>query len=99
MEPIQIKNRLTYTGALTIQTNTIVRATVIRPNHLQSETLTKSFFIDEQSNLPVISVIMDPYWLYDEDDGIYTNWEDDYEVPEHIEYFPDNESKTAAFAS
>lgn len=93
------KNRLTYTGALTIQTNTIVRATVIRPNHLQSETITKSFFIDEQSNVPVISIIMDPHWLYDEDDGIYTNWEDDYEVPGHIEYFPDNESKTAAFAS
>ena len=55
------KNRLTYTGDLTIQTNTIVRATVIRSNHLQSETITKSFFINEQSSVPVISVIMDPY--------------------------------------
>jgi hypothetical protein len=92
-------NRVEYKTPFTIQTNTVVRATVIQPNHLESETVTKTFFIDERSTLPAVSVTMDPYWLYDKEDGIYTNWEDDYEVPGHIEYFPDDQSKSAAFSS
>lgn len=92
-------NRLEYKSPITIQTNTVVRATVMQPNHLDSETITKTFFIEERSTLPIVSVSMDPYWLYDKEDGIYTNWEDDYEVPGHIEYFPDDQSKPAAFSS
>ncbi len=92
-------NRIKYEKPLLIQTNTIVRAIISQPNHLESEALTKSYFINEKSTIPVISIVMDPYWLYDDEDGIYTNWEDDYEVPGHIEYFPDDHSRPAAFAS
>jgi hypothetical protein len=92
-------NRLVYETPLNISSNTVVRATVSLPNHLESETVTKTFFINEKSTLPVVSLTMDPYWLYDEDDGIHTNWEDDYEVPGHIEFFPNGQSKAAAFSS
>ena len=92
-------NRVTYQNPLHLTTNTVIRAVVSRPNHLESEPITKTFFINEKSTLPVISLAMDPYWLYDEDDGIYTNWEDSYEVPGHIEYFPDDRSNAAAFSS
>ena len=92
-------NRLTYTSPLTISTNTVLRTLAKAPGRLESKTLTHTYFIGEQSTLSVVSLVIDPYWLYDEDDGIYKNWEEEWEVPGHIAFFEKDEDRKPAFHS
>ncbi len=41
---------------------------------LPSETITNTYFINENSNLPVISLSTDPTNLWDYNEGIYVSW-------------------------
>jgi hypothetical protein len=92
-------NRLTYNTPLTITTNTVLRTLTKRPSQLESETLTRTYFIGEKSTLSIVSLVIDPYWLYDEDDGIYTNWEEEWEVPGHLSFFETDQEQESAFES
>lgn len=92
-------NRLPYMEPFTISTNTVVRTLAKLPGKLESEIVTQSFFIKEKSTLPIVSLVIDPYWLYDEDDGIHTNWEEEWEVPGHISFFETNHDQKPAFDS
>ena len=92
-------NRLTYTTPLTISTNTVLRALAKTPGQLESKTLTHTYFIEEKSTLSVVSLVIGPYWLYDEDDGIYTSWEEEWEVPGHIAFFETDKDRKSAFDS
>ena len=95
-------NGILYTGPITINTNTVIRARVFKSNYFPGEIATRTFFINRIIDLPVISVVTDPLNLWDEDDGIYTFGVDDYDhfypyyganfwkttkVPAHMEIF------------
>jgi hypothetical protein len=58
-----------------IKKGTVIRAKAIRENFLPSQTVTRSYFIDELGrdlySLPVISLVTDPAHLFDFENGIY----------------------------
>lgn len=86
--PITIKNTDNKSA-------TIVRSKVLTEENAMSETITKTYFvnedIEERFDLPIFSLVTDPDNLFDEDigiyaDGNYTNRGSDWEKPVHVEF-------------
>ncbi|MCP5063519.1 MAG: T9SS type A sorting domain-containing protein, partial [Ignavibacteriae bacterium] len=93
-----------YNSPISIETSKVVKAIFIEDGKLPSQIITKSFFINEEIDLPIISISTEPKNLWDDKIGIYTigtngieRWEvnanywQEWERPAHFEYF--NESK------
>lgn len=97
-EPVAEVSKL-YNGPIEIDKNTIVRAVAAKSGYLNSKIKTRSFFINEHSAIPVVSLVCDPALLFDEEQGIYSNFNEDWEVPAHIEYFLSDSSEKSAFSS
>ena len=85
-----------YTEPFEVDENTIVRAALFKANFLPSAILTHSYFFDEETNLPIFSVVADPSDLFGEETGIYV--EDsaalldrkDWRKPAFVEFFDTN---------
>jgi hypothetical protein len=82
-----------YTGALTISSNTILRARAFESGRIPGPVLTRSYFVNEPSSrtLPVVSLVADPDTLFDGVIGIYSN-DTPYpykgrEVPIRVDFF------------
>lgn len=98
---IPTEDSFLYTNPISIESTKVLRAVVIHPICSLGIVITKSYLIDEQSTLPVVSLTSDPINLWDEDYGIYVlgsdasadfpyfgaNFWEDWERPVHIEYF------------
>jgi hypothetical protein len=84
--------KLKYTAPVTLQKTTVLKAMSIKENHLPGRIITNTYFINEATNLPVLSLSTDPYNLFDSRYGIYTNYKMDWERPAHVEFFEDNKS-------
>ncbi len=90
-----------YTAPLLIDSTMVVRARSFAPGLAPSAIQTRTYFIDEEITLPVVSLTTDPPNLWDEEIGIYTfgpdynpippyfgaNFWQDWERPVHVEYF------------
>lgn len=75
----------------------VVRAKILREDNTLSETVTKTYFVNDQINerfdLPIFSLVTDPDNLFDEETGIYENYDNrgsKWERPVHIEYLKNN---------
>ena len=95
-----------YSKPIEIKNSCVVRAIAYSPNKLPSKIIGQTFLIKEAFTLPVISLTIDPKYLWDEKMGMYVEgekyikdkWEtanyfQDWERPVHVEYF-DAEGKT-----
>ncbi len=90
-----------YTEPILVDTSTIVRARCYEEGLLASPTRTRSYLFDEGSELPIVSLVADPDYLWDEDLGIYVlgddyqnwwpyygaNFWEDWERHAHIEFW------------
>jgi len=84
-----------YTGAISVSSTTTVNARCFSvEGHLASNTRTVSYFIDEDFTIPVLSVTTDSENLWG-DDGIFTNYDEEWNKPCYVEYF--DVSKNLAF--
>ena len=81
-----------YTSPININETTVLKAFSTKTNYLPSPVIYKSYFINEETDIPVISLIADPSDLFDPDSGIYTNYTMDWERPAHVEFFEDDKS-------
>jgi len=81
-----------YSTPINITKTTILKALSMKKGCLPSPTTYQSYFINIKTDLPVISLICDPYNLFDADSGIYTNYKMDWERPAHVEFFEDDKS-------
>lgn len=96
-----------YSSPITIDSTTVVRARTYSTNPLElpSEIITNTYFINENIELPVVSLTSDPYNLFDYYYGIYVmgpnadtanvpfqgaNFWQGWERPANIEYFDPN---------
>lgn len=63
----------TYTGAVSINANLVLRAKLIPADthYLPGPVAAASYFINENVTLPVVSIVTDPYNLFDQNYGIY----------------------------
>ena len=98
-------NDLLYTGSVTIDSPTVVRARVFESGKVPGEIITQTFLIGEEFNgMPVLSITAEPETLFGDDIGIYFN-EHEREVgvgpavykskdaPGHLEFFPNDGSE------
>ncbi|NWF88366.1 MAG: CotH kinase family protein [Ignavibacteriaceae bacterium] len=85
-------NSTKYTNPIVITQTTILKAFSKKENHLASPIIHHSYFINEQTELPVISLISDPFNLFDPDSGIYSNYTMDWERPAHVQLFENDKS-------
>jgi hypothetical protein len=80
-----------YQSSISFTSNTILKARVYQPDRLPSQVLTRSYFINEQTTLPILSLSADPENLWSEENGIYNDHNiasrRDWERPAHIEFF------------
>jgi hypothetical protein len=77
-----------YTDPITIISTAVIKAKTIDPLYFESETVTKTFFINENRPLPVFSISTEPENLWGED-GIYEE-NFDREIPIYIEMYEKN---------
>ncbi len=87
-------NSPVYTSQLYIDSTTVIRTRVYTNELLPSSIISGSWFINEPTVLPVVSVIIEPDFLWDPEIGIYVD-EDialrrDWERQAQIEYFDKN---------
>lgn len=91
-----------YTAPIRISRTTVLRAQAFRSGSLPSRVITRTFFIDDSSTLPVVSLSTAPENLWDDRTGIYVvgtngvtgycmntpcNWNQDWERPATLEYY------------
>jgi len=99
-------NATEYSTAISIESNTVLKAISLKENHLPGPVIHHTYFINENTDLPVISLSTDPDNLFDYDIGIFAdgpgwtpepphrgaNYHMDWERPAHVEFFDDNKN-------
>jgi len=100
-----------YKTPIPIHKNTVVRARIFRENYLTSSTQTQTYLVQRTHSLPIISLVTDPYNLFDKDYGIYAygdnynrdlphfgaNFWEDWERPVHFSYYEPDGSLGTSF--
>ena len=91
-----------YDSPIEISSSGVIRARVFDDEKLPGEVVTHTYFIDETSSLPVVSISSDPKNFFSGDRGIYVegyrgisgwcspdpvNWNRDWERPVNFEYY------------
>ncbi len=102
-------NSTQFTNTLHLASTLVVKALAVKDGFANSKVVTKTYFINEDSELPIISLSTNPDNFFGDTSGIYVigtngivghcsneprNWNQDWERPITIEYFDkDNERK------
>ena len=76
-----------------LNSTTVVRARSFKQGYLPSPITTRTFFIDEGTALPVISLATDPQNLWDKKRGIYVNFAEDWGKPVHLEFYESTDGR------
>ncbi len=91
-----------YTSALQFDSTSVLRVRAFKDGYTPSRTTTQTFFINEQTDLPVFSLVTDPANFFSDTSGIYVagtngiigncstaprNWNQDWERPVNLEFF------------
>lgn len=105
--PNSLSNK--YISPIMLDSTKVIRARTFTKGYLPSETVTHTYFVDEKISLPVISLSINPDFLWDDQIGIYilgengvadlkgriANYNQNWERPTNIEFFDIN--KKCAF--
>jgi hypothetical protein len=78
---------LLYQSPVPLSQTTVLRARIFENDKLPGPVITKTYFIDENIALPVISITSPPAALFDDIIGIYENIFKGREIPVHFEFF------------
>ena len=91
-------NSSVYTGALHLSSSKVVRAILYKNGEKASAIFTRTYIVDENPKLPVLSLALDPDDLWDENTGIYKNFEgrgDAWERSMHLALIENNKTEFA----
>lgn len=83
-------NSTEYLSSISIQKTSVLKAISVKDNYLPTPAIYQTYLINEITDLPVISLSSDPKNLFDFRTGIYTNYEEEWEKPAHVEFFDDD---------
>lgn len=100
-----------YSQSFVFNSTTTVRARVFMNGKLPGRTISHTYFIEEESKLPVFSISMDSLDLWDENSGIYTlgpnadpvwpyfgaNYWQDWDKPAAVEYYDKSKQHIISF--
>ena len=91
-----------YSSPFSVGAPVVLRAAAFQPDFLPSVVITQSYFINQQTQLPVFAISMDPDDLFSDAEGIYVegtngepgncsetpkNWNRDWEKVANVEFF------------
>ena len=90
-----------YDSPIQINSTTVVRAKIFKNNYIPGYSDTRSYFYNINHEIPFVSIVSDPYNLFDNDYGIYqlgddaddgfpyfgANFWEDWERPAHFSLF------------
>ena len=94
-----------YTAPIVLGTTKVVRARIFREAYIPGEVVTHTYFLNETTTLPLVSVATEPANLWDDEIGIYVegsngipgycvteprNWNQDWEREINLEMFESN---------
>lgn len=93
-----------YKGSILIEGTKVIRARAFVEGKIPSKTVTNTYFINKDHDLPVVSLSTTPSNFWDEDSGIYVtgddyeqdmphygaNYWEDWERPIHVELYEPN---------
>ena len=96
-------NSLKYNGAISIDRTTVVRAMAFKGGAIASKVETNTYLLGVNHDLEIVSLVLEPDDLFDEDKGIYAtgkgastvfphkgaNYWKDWEKAGHIEFYND----------
>ncbi len=89
-------------GPLALTQTITIRAAAFVTGREPSSVVTRAYFVDEATALPVVSLVTDPAGFFSDQDGIYVegtngipgrcrstpvNWNQDWERPVHLSFF------------
>ncbi len=100
-----------FNNSINLNSTKTVRVKVFKTGYLPSPTFTKTYFINEDIDLPVVTISTDPDNLWDNNSGIYAtgpnagssypyfgaNFWQDWEKPAAIEYYDKNNNRQLSF--
>ena len=81
-----------YSTSLTIDKTTTFRAKAFADGKVASKIMTHTYFLNVSHTFPIVAVSFKPSDFFDPAKGIYTNFENNLEVPVHVEFFEPNKS-------
>ncbi len=91
---IPTRNSTSYISPIDISKTTTFKAIAIDNNErILGRIITKTYFKNYTTTLPVISLSTDSKNLFDTNIGIYTNFNEEWKIPLYIEYFNNNLNK------
>lgn len=104
-------NSSIYTAPILVEENTIIRAIVTNFNLLQSPIATKSYFINEDHKLSILSIATHPDSIWNWERGIFrtgpnantqwpfygANYWREAEIPVHVEFFDQDKQLEVAY--
>lgn len=74
-----------YTGAISINSPTVLRARAFKSGVYASDTATATYLIDSPHTLPVVSLVSDNEGLFSQETGIYVNYNEPWERQCHFD--------------
>ena len=87
------KNSKLYKDPIHIDKTSVIRAVSIDKSGFVSKIAGHTYLIDEDITLPIVSIMIDKKYLYDEKIGIYKNYERDWSRAGSIEYIKNGKSE------
>lgn len=84
------ENSIQYTGPITVDATTVVKARMFESGLLPGKVAAASYFINETTALPVLSIIATPGDLFNDGSGgpaVYDNYQSGLRAGAHLEYF------------
>ncbi len=85
---------LLYTAPVSITNSTVFRARSIRAEYVPSPIVTRDYFVQTESTLPVLMIVTNPPNLFDKSIGIYQNYTKEgraWERKVNVQYFNDKQ--------
>ena len=108
-------NSSIYSSPIAILNNTSVRAAIFSENYLPSPVKTESYILNSNHEIDVMLLTIDPYDLFDDENGIYVfgeegtydewvpyfgaNFWEDWEKPAHFAFHDNENDETVEFNS
>ncbi|MBO6522242.1 MAG: CotH kinase family protein [Balneolaceae bacterium] len=105
---VPTENSTLYTGPISLDTSTVVRAIAVGEEFAPSPVSTNTYLFEETHTIPVVSFVMEPDSLWDEEVGMYVfgdpadyedewpfegaNFWEEFQYPAHIEFIETNGS-------
>jgi hypothetical protein len=81
-----------FTSPMVLNSSTVIRSRAIKDNYIDGPIVSNAYYINENFNLPVLTLITDPKNMFDAEIGIYANYNKygfDWERDIHVQYFKD----------